>query len=183
MISVTKLLDEFREPFVSRIAAIKKAKHILKERGEKLVAEAIDTEVVLILAEWELKRQRGVDHDTKLKAKDLKTTPNCVLEERRSGEGDIINPKLKNNYTYLEKFCYSSKYKIIGYADKVIVERNTINIIDNKVTSKIPRTSSVRLNNGMLLTGGKMEFPIEHLDDCKYNHFVLQLSLYMYLLW
>lgn len=98
---------------------------------------------------------------------------------------DLLEPKdepLKNNHIYLERLFYNLKYGIIGFPDKVEIIKNTINITDYKSTKKLYMTSpSVKI--GTKLLKAKYNSPIDHLDDCNYIDAVLQLSLYMYLIW
>lgn len=186
MISVTSLIEEFCKPFDARTEAIKKAKRELTKRGESRDRESVDSEVALILEEWEDKRKRGIKYHEKLNNQDLAELPNCTLEGRKNNEPDEYidhSCEVENNHIYLEKFICSHRYNIIGFADKVEVKRNTINVIDAKVVDKIHRSSSHQAANGHNIVGDKMEYPLEHLDDCKYNKYALQLSLYMYLLW
>lgn len=185
-LGVKDLISDFKEPFDRIGKATKKAKKVISDRGEKATKELLEHERDLILAEWDRKRERGEKFQKKLCEKEL-LNENTVMDERRSRvEGELLPvelSKLSNNTNYLEKLLFSNKYKIIGYADKIQVKRNTINIIDNKVIDKLYRTSSFTTDSGFVLKGVKMLEPLGHLDDCNYNEFALQLSLYMYLAW
>lgn len=186
--SVGDLINEFKEEFDTVAIATKKAKKLLKERGEKADKLAVDNEANLIMEEWEEERQRGIVSHNELNKKELEVNPNAILEGR-SGDFRTTEEicksyfKLKNNKTYLEKLLASNKYKVIGYVDKISVSRGTINITDNKFVKKIYYGSSYKLPNGMTIKGGTMNPPLAHLDACNYNEFCLQLSLYMYLAW
>lgn len=187
-IGVKSLISEFKEPFDRIGKATKKAKKIISDRGDKATKELLEEEVNLILAEWDRKRKRGEDYQKKLCEKELKINKNAILEEyeKHDDSKEIDHKrisKVENNKTYLEKKLVSNKYKIIGYADRIDVKKGVINIIDNKVVEKIYRSSGFTLDNGFRMPPTKMLSPIDHLDDCNYNDFVLQLSLYMYLAW
>lgn len=186
-IGVKDLIDEFKEPFDRLGKATKKAKKILSDKGEKATKENIEFERDMLLAEWDKKRKRGEDFQKKLCEKQIKEA-NTLIDKRvsKSSLKELLpkeSSELKNNTNYLEKLLFSNKYKILGYADRIEVKRNTINIIDNKVVDTIYRTSSFTTDNGFKMKALKMFEPLSHLDDCNYNDFVLQLSLYMYLAW
>lgn len=72
-----------------------------------------------------------------------------------------------------EKLLYSDEYKIAGTAD-LIIEHNDFefSVGDFKTNKKIDFANNF---------GQRMLTPIEHLSDCNYNLYSLQLSLYAYL--
>lgn len=75
-----------------------------------------------------------------------------------------------------ELLLWNNKYQIAGQADKVYIEtiknKRYIDIDDYKTNKKISKTNIFQ----------KMKDPISHLDDCNYNHYRLQISLYAWLL-
>lgn len=189
MIGVKKFIEEFKTPFNREAKALAKAKRILSKEYTKPTKEQIEEEKLKILGEWERKTDRGVDYQQKLCVKESKNNPNVVLETRFKNE-ELIDIqdfksvcKLENGKTYLEKFLCSKKYGILGYADKIAVKRSAIDITDNKVVDKIYRTGNFKTSNGFKVEGEKMFPPLNHLYQCNYNDFVLQLSLLMYLAW
>jgi len=188
-IGVKELIAELKPEFDRIGKATKKAKAILKERGEKADKENVDVEVRLILAEWDEKKDLGIKIQEELCQKELKNNKNAIYEGYSIKAFDSSNTytkedsKLENGKTYLEKKLISNKYGIIGYVDHLNVNRGTINITDNKVYDKLYRTSSFKTDTGFQIVGEKMYEPLEHLDSCNYNDAVLQLSLYMYLAW
>jgi len=186
-IGVRALIEELKEPFDRIGKATKKARKVISDRGDKVNKELLEEETNLILAEWDRKRNRGIDVQKQICEKEIKKDPTIILEEYSKHDGTTELNKseclLKNKQTYLEKKLFSNKYKVIGYADKIVVSRNTINIYDNKIIDKIYRTSSFKTDNGFKIPPTKMSAPLDHLEDCNYNEYVLQLSLYMYLAW
>lgn len=187
-IGVKDLIAELKPEFDRIGKATKKAKSIISARGEKADKDSIAIERDRILAEWDEKIQRGINIHNKLCKKELSEDSSTIYEGYNSANGnddniDKIKGQLINNKTYLEKFLFSNKYRILGYADKIIVKRNTIDIIDNKIVDKIYRSSSFKTDTGFQIIGEKMFEPLEHLDSCNYIDAALQLSLYMYLAW
>ena len=60
----------------------------------------------------------------------------------------------------------------------VEVIKDTVNIIDYKTNKEIKTTG---FTNWEKITQ-KMTGPCAHLDDCNFNHYSLQLSIYMYII-
>ena len=66
---------------------------------------------------------------------------------------------------------------ICGQSDRVEVVKDTVEIVDYKTNKEIKKTSFVNWEG----KSQKMIGPCEHLDDCNFNHYSLQLSTYMYI--
>lgn len=79
---------------------------------------------------------------------------------------------------YPELIVYSHKYKIGGQADLVEIVDNKINIKDYKTSKEIKLESfkNWRGEHEMLL------HPVNHLMNCNFYTYGLQLNIYMYLL-
>lgn len=86
---------------------------------------------------------------------------------------------LENNSLYTEYMVWDDDSRICGTSDEVEVIDNTININDHKTNESIDKEAYYVPNVGreMLLP------PVSHLDNCNWNIYTLQLSMYMYLLW
>lgn len=187
MIGVKDFIKDFKKPFDTESKAINKAKAILKERGEKATKELVEEEKMNILLEWDNKREQGERIQKKLCEQDIKKDPeNTILGEYKNFEDKVFTKndcKLENNKTYLEKFLISNKHGVLGYADKIVVRRNTIHITDNKVVEVLYRKSGFTTATGFKVPPVYMQPPLQHLHECNYMDAVLQLSLYMYLAW
>jgi len=131
-IGVKELIAELKPEFDRIGKATKKAKAILKERGEKADKENVDVEVRLILAEWDEKKDLGIKIQEELCQKELKNNKNAIYEGYSIKAFDSSNTytkedsKLENGKTYLEKKLVSNKYGVIGYVDYLNVSRGTI---------------------------------------------------------
>lgn len=79
---------------------------------------------------------------------------------------------------YPEHFVYLKSAGICGQADRVEVIGNTIDLYDYKTNKEI-KMASYRNWEGKSQV---MLPPLEHLDDCNFYHYALQLSLYMYIM-
>ena len=154
-----------------------------KDKAKKLVISVDD-----VKKQWENSKIIGETIHSKLIEQDMKNK-DVVLEGyvgSCTSIEDILDKSknsLENRKTYLEKLLFSNKYFVLGYADKVIVSRGTIDIVDTKCFEKLYRKSSFKADNGFKIEAKKMLYPLNHLDDCNYIHAVLQVSIYMYLAW
>jgi hypothetical protein len=79
---------------------------------------------------------------------------------------------------YPEHFVYLKSAGVCGQSDRVEVIKDTIDIIDYKTNKEIKLTSFVNWEGKSV----KMSGPCSHLDDCNFNHYALQLSIYMYII-
>ena len=79
---------------------------------------------------------------------------------------------------YPEHMVYLKSTGICGQSDLVEVVNGRVNIIDYKTNKEI-KTEGFTNWEGI---SEKMLDPISHLDDCNFNHYALQLSIYMYII-
>ncbi len=79
---------------------------------------------------------------------------------------------------YPEHMVYLKSAGICGQSDLVEVVNDKINIIDYKTNKEI-KTESYKDWDGI---SDKLLDPVSHLDDCNFNHYSLQLSIYMYIM-
>lgn len=85
---------------------------------------------------------------------------------------------LEDNTTYVEKMIWSKRFRVCGTADLVEVVEGKINIKDYKTNEKLDFESYKHWRDG----SKRLLFPVQHLDDCNFNHYQLQVNLYMYML-
>lgn len=81
---------------------------------------------------------------------------------------------------YPELMIYSHKYKLAGQSDLVkIYDDKTFEIFDYKTDAEI-KTESIPYFNQKTKRKQKSTYlsPIAHLDECNYNKYKLQLSIY-----
>lgn len=79
---------------------------------------------------------------------------------------------------YPEHFVYLKSAGICGQSDRVEVVKDTVDIIDYKTNKEIKHESFKNWDG----TYQKMSGPCIHLDDCNFNHYALQLSIYMHII-
>jgi len=79
---------------------------------------------------------------------------------------------------YPEHMVFLRSAGICGQSDLVEVVNGKVNIIDYKTNKEIKTESFVNWEGA----SDKLLAPVDHLDDCNFNHYALQLSIYMYII-
>ena len=84
---------------------------------------------------------------------------------------------LKDGF-HSELMLYNHKWKLAGQMDKAIIVTDLFGIRwvkadDYKTNKKIDIKNPI---------GKKMKFPLNHLDDCNFIHYCLQINTYMFML-
>lgn len=79
---------------------------------------------------------------------------------------------------YPEHFVYLKSAGICGQADRIEVVKDIVDVIDYKTNKKIEKESYKDWEGKYKMMTG----PCAHLMDCNFNHYALQLSLYLYMI-
>jgi len=79
---------------------------------------------------------------------------------------------------YPELIVYSHKFKVSGQADLIEIVDGKINIKDYKTSKEIKKESYKNWRTGYEM----LNFPLNHLMNCNFNQYALQLNIYMNLL-
>jgi hypothetical protein len=145
----------------------------------------IDTllpKAVEVQAEWEREADRANARGTRLHEKKeaeaySKGTYNIgEVEAKTSYKYSFNLSELEDGY-HAELLLYSHEFEIAGIMDKCII-RTLLNKRyakgDDYKTNKVINTSNA--------VGNKMLYPLNHLDDCNYIHYCLQVNTYLFLL-
>lgn len=147
-----------------------------------------------ILGEWEQKREvacvRGTHIHKEYELKTLKQdysdlseydipnfldSPNLkVVTNNIIPEGNAVLPEL-----LLSRISDDGKLRIAGQADLVIVLGNEFYILDFKTNKKIDTKSYFDRKKKR---SEKLLFPLNHLDQCNYNVYTVQLSTYAWMI-
>lgn len=105
-----------------------------------------------------------------------------ALKRDNGGLVDAPCQKLKNNTIYPEHLCYMKSAGICGQSDIVEVLNQEVNIGDHKTSQFIETESFKEWDNVNKCRSPKMMTGIlSHLEDCNFNHYSIQLSLYMFM--
>lgn len=180
-ISVTKLIHQFVEPFDSKLVAEKcSAGKNPKYKGK--TAEEI-------LEMWANENKRAIQLGSWYHEQREQDVLSCNTITRDGIELPIISPivedgiKLAPDQTitsgvYPEHLVYLKSVGVCGQADRVEVVGNRIDIYDYKTNKEI-KTEGFKYWDG---TKKMMLGPLRHLEDCEFNTYALQLSIYMFMM-
>ena len=181
--SVTKILKKLQVPFDREGRSLMMARGIASSRG--ISVEQAQRE---LLAEWDGKRDSSIDRgnsihgalETFLKKgirnKDYDLAINFVA--------DLVRPFYRY---YPETIVYDQASLISGQSDLVVQRQKTENSVYDFYDYKTNESKGIQFDsisrkeepwkhyNRMFLA------PLDHLEDCNYNLYSLQLSLYAYL--
>lgn len=181
-ISVTTLVSNLKKPF----DAVKTAQRVSKSKKSKWCGIAPDT----ILEIWKKEADRATTLGTYYHNQREADLCSLASIER---EGIIVPvmppipeinglkhaPEQKlDDGIYPEHLVYLKSAGICGQSDLVEVVNGHVNIIDYKTNKEIKKESFKDWEG----ISEKMLDPVSHLDDCNFNHYSLQLSIYMYII-
>ena len=159
--SVTSLINSFKEVFDL-------------EKQSRIVAEREGVSQDEIKKRWNTIKVNACNFGTNLHSK---------IEENIESKGvlhlddELVKKFISfSNINYKkalsETIVYSHEYRVAGTSDIIIDNDKTFDILDLK-TNKNFRFSS-KFNKNML-------HPVEHLPECEYSIYSLQVSMYAYL--
>jgi hypothetical protein len=180
--SVTSVLKKFKEPFDSHRIASKSGKN------EKSKWYGLSPEEIQKIWKAEADRACALGnfyHDQReadiLECETLDrygvTLPVITPMEDEHGVKVAPSQKLIDGI-YPEHLCYLRSAGVCGQSDLVEVVNGYVHITDYKTNKEIKQKSFVNWEG----VSKKMLPPLQHLDDCNYNHYNLQLSIYMYII-
>jgi hypothetical protein len=181
-ISVTTIISSLKKGFDAKVIAEKVSKN---KRSKWYGVEPKDIEAI-----WKNEADRATTLGTYYHNQREDDLCSFASIEREgvtipvfapSGETDGIRyaPLQKlDSGIYPEHMVYLRSAGICGQSDLVEVVNSKVNIIDYKTNKEI-KTEAFTNWEGV---SEKMLDPISHLDDCNFNHYALQLSIYMYII-
>jgi len=180
-LSVTALVGLFKQPFDQQGIAEKASKNKKSKWYGLTPKEIIDI--------WKGETQRAVKLGSWYHDQRESELVMCDTIQRNGLELPIINPLEQDGIKispdqaltsgiYPEHMVYLKSVGICGQADRVEVLQDTIDLFDYKTNKEI-KTEGFTNWEGITT---KMLGPCSHLDDCNFNHYALQLSVYMYIM-
>lgn len=137
-----------------------------------------------ILDDWHQKRDESCYFGTKvhetaedvLNNRPLRNVPKNAKEQIVFGKAKSFAQKFRDELDILgvEQIVFDHRLKIAGTIDLLAKSKKdgSVLILDWKTNSELKRENAFE----------KCLSPIDHLDNCNYWHYALQLSLYQYLL-
>ena len=181
-ISVTTLVSHFKKPF----DAEKIAKKVSKNKRSKW----FNINPKDIISIWNAESERAVTLGTFYHNQREADLCSLASIEREGITVPVFKPNdLTNGIklapsqklepgVYPEHMVYLKSVGICGQSDLVEVVNGCVNIIDYKTNKEI-KTESYKDWEGV---SEKLLPPLSNLDDCNFNHYCLQLSIYMYMI-
>lgn len=180
--SVTSFISKFKQPFDADATALKVSRS-KKSKWYGMKPEDIKKA-------WNNEAKRATDLGTwyhNQREIDL-----CGLSTigREGMNVPIFIPNVDNNGVktapdqklvegiYPEHMVYLKSAGLCGQSDYVEIVNKKVNIIDYKTNKEIKKESF----KGWDGKSQRMAPPLSHLDDCNFNHYALQLSIYMYII-
>jgi hypothetical protein len=160
-ISVSQLLKLYKEPFKKDFLAAKVAKK------EKVTKEEI-------LERWEKNNKEACDKGTNIHSILEKYIKDDIVEDRALiDELQKVFDKRYYRKINSEYIVYSDEHKVAGTSDCIAdVDEIHFDVMDFKTNKKF---------NFENRYGEYLKTPLNNLQQCQYNDYSLQLSLYAYL--
>lgn len=180
-VSATSFIGNFKQPFDADTIAEKSAKN-KKSKWYGMTPEEIKEA-------WKSEAKRATDLGTWYHNCRESDICSCETMERHGVTVPVFKPIEKDgikyspsqklsNGIYPEHMVYLKSAGICGQSDLVEVVDGFVHITDYKTNKEIKAESYVNWEG----ISQKMNGPIIHLDDCNLNHYILQLSLYMFII-
>lgn len=181
-LSVTTLVSHFKQPFNAKEQAKKSAKN---KNSKWFGMTPSDIEAL-----WSRESERATTLGTFYHNQREEDLTQCTTINRWGVEIPVIKPQVREDGkkeapvqrledgVYPEHFVYSRMTGICGQSDLVEVIKGVVYITDYKTNKEIKMESFKNWQG----TKQKMLSPLSHLDDCNFNHYALQLSIYMHII-
>ena len=181
-ISVTTLISKFKNPF----NAEKVANKVSKKKNSKWygiepkkIQEIWNNESIRAMTLGTFYHDQREQDICSLSSIEREGFTIPVFTPKGEEDGIKIAPYQKlDPGVYPEHMVYLKSAGICGQADLVEIVDGKVNIIDYKTNKEI-KTKSFKNWEGK---SERMSTPLSHLDDCNFNHYALQLSIYMYII-
>jgi len=189
-VSVSSILKHVEQPFNENIS-YHMAKKDLRDSGiENASEDQIKAAQALIVKSWDTKRDNAIDHGNRADSylqryfDGRKTTPEedeiyLELAEKIKAYYDGIGYYTGYNQTIL----YSKKYKVAGTTDRCHKRTQRSDVFDwfdykTNLEKGIVFDSSKRKDGAIKHYNRYLLPPLDHLEDCNYVKYSLQISLY-----
>ena len=181
-ISVTSLVSQFKKQFDAKAVA----ERVTKSKKSKWYG--IPPQKILEIWDSEANRATtlGTYYHNQREAdlcsfasieRDGITVPVITPVEEIDGLKQAPSQRLDPG-VYPEHMVFLKSAGICGQSDLVEVVNGYVNITDYKTNKEI-KTESFKNWEGI---SEKLLIPVNNLDDCHFNHYALQLSIYMYII-
>ena len=180
-ISVTSFLSNFKTPF-DAVAQSKKSAKNPRSKWYGMTPEQIqeawaaEADRAVNLGTWYHNQRESdlVSHDT-IERQGVSIP---IIKPIIDGDLKLAPDQRLTEGIYPEHFVYLKSAGICGQADRIEVVKDVVSVYDYKTNKKIEKESFKNWEG----VSKKMIGPCAHLDDCNFNHYSLQLSIYLYII-
>jgi len=174
--SVTHLINLYKQPFD-------------KKKMAEITARKKGNTPEYWIKQWEKISKQACDYgaaihdriEQSLIATGTETINGKVLTVQGQVSIDLTDYLVLEDGVYTELKLWHHGHLVAGRTDKAIITSSGtvryMNIEDYK-TNKVLNLTSYQFPDGSYKM---MQSPLSHLQDCNYNHYVLQLSLYQFM--
>lgn len=181
-VSVTTVVSSLKQPFDAKAVAQK----VTKKKNSKWYG----LDPVIVQQIWTNEADRSTTDGTWYHNQREDDLCSFASIEREGVTVPVFKPSGENNGlrtaplqklepgVYPEHMVYLKSAGLCGQSDLVEVVNGKVNIIDYKTNKEIKMKG---FTNWEGITE-KMLVPVNGLDDCHFNHYALQLSIYMYII-
>lgn len=173
--STTKVIGKVKTPFDREGISIRMA------RGSRAKQQEI-------LAEWDAKKDSSIVRGNWIHDNLENYLLTGEYDPRLDRVVSQMQPILKESYRYFpEALIYSIDHRMAGQSDLVVQRQKNqdpvFDFYDYKTNEAkgIEFDSIDRRKNPMKHYNRFMLHPLSHLEDCNFNHYALQLSIYAYM--
>ena len=180
--SVTTVISALKKPFDAK----KTAEKVSKKKTSKWYG----VDPVIIQEIWKNEADRSTTLGTWYHNQREDDLCSLASLEREGVTVPVFSPSGENNGirvapnqklepgVYPEHMVYLKSAGLCGQSDLVEVVNGKVNIIDYKTNKEIKMEGFTNWEG----VTDKMLSPVDSLDDCHFNHYALQLSIYMYII-
>jgi hypothetical protein len=171
-VSVTKVIGAVCPPFDKEESAIKASKN--------KKSKWYDMEPNHIIYAWDEENQRSRDlgHWYHNKREQEYIGKEGVVMPLMDGTTKIARDQKLTTGIYPEHMVYLQSAGICGQSDLVTVDGEYLDIDDWKSNKEIRKQGYMNWEKKT----AKMLAPMNHMEECEYSHYALQLSLYAYII-
>lgn len=182
--SVSRVLDRIKVPFDREGRSRQMARGIANESGITVEQAQAD-----LLKEWDNNKDFSVDKGNYVHDGLDKYATTGKIEEGLEGPVKYMQGIFKQYYRFFpEIMLFSHEYRVAGRTDLILQRQNSktkpvLDFIDYKTNaSKGIQFDSIKRKDGEVKHYNRYFLPpFDYLEDCNYNTYSLQLSIYAFL--
>jgi hypothetical protein len=180
-VSVTSFVSKFKQPFDAIGQSIKSSKN-KRSKWYGMTPEEIqkawssEAERAVVLGTWYHNQRESdlISFDT-IERQGVNVP---IFKPIIDGDIKLAPDQRLVEGIYPEHFVYLRSAGICGQADRIEVVKDTVSVFDYKTNKKIDKESFKDWEGRSKMMSG----PCAHLEDCNFNHYSLQLSIYLYII-